>query len=76
MDIQHHKKKPKTVLAYCPNSRDFHIVTKNQKSDSLQFRYFFGENFFLTVLNVDMLVNYFPQHLLKECVSPPTAISV
>jgi hypothetical protein len=44
-DIQHRKKKHKTVLAYCLDSRDFHIERKNRKSGSLQFRQFFCKNF-------------------------------
>jgi len=39
--VQAKKRKPKTVLAYCLNIRDFHIDRKNRKSGSLQFRHFF-----------------------------------
>jgi len=79
MDIQRRKKKPKTVLAYCLNSRDFHIDRKNWKSRSLQFGHFFffaRISILFTVLDVYMLVNELPLHLLEECVFPPTAIPV
>jgi hypothetical protein len=45
MDTQHDKQKSKTVLAYCLNSRNFHIDRKNRKSGSLQFRHIFCKNF-------------------------------